>query len=175
MLRPIRKLSETLSKDQRNALIDKVDAIYKRRSQNDESQETPEVKMTLWQSAARPTPSGTKTQIRTVDDAVNLLNQHKANNVVKVDIPNPLFTRHFVVCDVPSEKARKAISLLFKQTVSRPVENDSMWILADCGDFVVHLMDPERRAQLRLESLWTDPADYERELTEFQKEEVIDF
>ena len=34
--------------------------------------------------------------------------------------------------------------------------NEPRWILLDCGDIVVHLLDPRARAFYRLEHLWGD-------------------
>ena len=33
---------------------------------------------------------------------------------------------------------------------------DLQWVLLDCGDMVVHLLDPRARAFYRLEELWAD-------------------
>ena len=36
-------------------------------------------------------------------------------------------------------------------------ERSSEWVLVDCGDIVVHVMQPAVRAHYKLEELWTAP------------------
>ena len=36
-------------------------------------------------------------------------------------------------------------------------EEASEWVLVDCGDIVVHVMQPAVRAHYKLEELWTEP------------------
>ena len=36
-------------------------------------------------------------------------------------------------------------------------EQSSEWVLVDCGDIVVHVMQPAVRAHYKLEELWTAP------------------
>ena len=36
-------------------------------------------------------------------------------------------------------------------------EQSSEWVLVDCGDIVVHVMQPAVRAHYKLEELWTPP------------------
>jgi ribosome-associated protein len=36
-------------------------------------------------------------------------------------------------------------------------EENSEWVLVDCGDIVVHVMQPAVRAHYKLEELWTAP------------------
>ncbi len=36
-------------------------------------------------------------------------------------------------------------------------ERSSEWVLVDCGDIVVHVMQPAVRAHYKLEELWTPP------------------
>lgn len=36
-------------------------------------------------------------------------------------------------------------------------EQTSEWVLVDCGDIVVHVMQPAVRAHYKLEELWTPP------------------
>ena len=37
-------------------------------------------------------------------------------------------------------------------------EQSSEWVLVDCGDIVVHVMQPAVRAHYKLEELWSAPA-----------------
>ncbi|MEO7760907.1 MAG: ribosome silencing factor [Casimicrobiaceae bacterium] len=41
-------------------------------------------------------------------------------------------------------------------------EESSEWVLVDCGDIVVHVMQPAVRAYYKLEELWTAPAGRKR-------------
>ena len=39
---------------------------------------------------------------------------------------------------------------------ARPMIAEPQWVLIDCGDIVVHLLDQQTRALYRLEDLWAD-------------------
>jgi ribosome-associated protein len=41
-------------------------------------------------------------------------------------------------------------------------EQSSEWVLVDCGDIVVHVMQPAVRAHYKLEELWTAPLSRKR-------------
>ena len=74
------------------------------------------------------------------------------------------FTDYFVICSGSNSRQVEAIadrvgdklraggvSPLHVEGVGR-----SRWILMDYGDFLVHVLDPERRDYYRLEDLWSD-------------------
>jgi ribosome-associated protein len=44
-------------------------------------------------------------------------------------------------------------------------ERSSEWVLVDCGDIVVHVMQPAVRAHYKLEELWTAPLARKRAAT----------
>jgi len=53
--------------------------------------------------------------------------------------------------DAVEQSVRKAFHL---KTRIEGASQDG-WILADCGDVVVHLFSPERREYYRMEELWS--------------------
>lgn len=94
---------------------------------------------------------------------VSALEEKKAENIILMDIQEVAsFADYFIVCsgtsdrmlrslaDVVSETAHKEASLRVKLEGS--AENG--WIVADCGDVVIHLFSPSRREYYRLEELW---------------------
>ena len=83
-------------------------------------------------------------------------------------------TDFFVVCTAHSAPQIAAIADQLHTTFSRQGEavwhtegspapaarpnasQDLQWVLLDCGEVVVHLLDPRARAFYRLEDLWAD-------------------
>ena len=83
-------------------------------------------------------------------------------------------TDYFVICTAQSAPqiaaVRDHIDAIFSRqgdsvwhtegspaSVGRPdAAHDLQWVLLDCGDVVVHLLDPRARAFYRLEDLWAD-------------------
>jgi ribosome-associated protein len=45
---------------------------------------------------------------------------------------------------------------IIQGSAARDVEQTPQWILMDCGDIVVHLLDQQARAFYRLDELWAD-------------------
>lgn len=71
------------------------------------------------------------------------------------------FTDHFIICTGANNRQCQAIAdeigLQMKAIGDLPISlegYDSEWILADYGDFVVHVFSPKAREYYGLERLW---------------------
>jgi ribosome-associated protein len=74
-----------------------------------------------------------------------------------------VFADYFVICTGTSDRMLQALGDAVEQAVHKTfhlktrlegVSQDG-WILADCGDVVVHLFSPGRREYYRMEELWS--------------------
>jgi ribosome-associated protein len=99
-----------------------------------------------------------------VTELAQLLEEHKATDAVVMAVaPACTWTDYFVIATPRSEthlrslvdlvlrflKGRRAATLNGARTAA-----ESGWALIDCGSFVVHIMDRERREFYELEKLW---------------------
>ena len=74
-----------------------------------------------------------------------------------------VFADYFVICTGTSDRMLHALGDAVEQAlreafgIKTRLEGASQdgWILADCGDVVVHLFSPERRDYYRIEELWS--------------------
>lgn len=99
-------------------------------------------------------------------EIARLLEDHRGEDVVALSVGQVLgWTDYFVICTVRSSAHLKgllrALSEYFSAAQIQPLRasrklplRDEGWVLVDCGDFVVHLMDREHRAFYELEKLW---------------------
>ena len=94
---------------------------------------------------------------------VETLKDLKAQNILVLDIRDISgFADWLVIATASSSRNAKAISnklvesikLCQKNLVGIEGEDDSEWILVDCGDVVVNIMQKETREFYDLESLW---------------------
>jgi ribosome-associated protein len=76
------------------------------------------------------------------------------------------FTDHFVICTGTNTRQCQAIAdeigLKLKALGDLPISlegYDSEWILADYGDFLVHIFSPKAREYYGLERLWRAAAE----------------
>jgi ribosome-associated protein len=53
------------------------------------------------------------------------------------------------------ETVEQAVRKAFGLKTRLEGESQDGWILADCGDVVVHLFSPDRRDYYRMEELWS--------------------
>ena len=93
-----------------------------------------------------------------------LLDEHNGKNTVVLDIhEQSSWTDYFVITTVNSQTHMRGIiryvrSFLKEHSIEpfnrhkRISENG--WVLIDCGDFVIHLMNEETREFYDLERLW---------------------
>lgn len=97
-------------------------------------------------------------------EAARCIDAHKGEDTVVLDIGEvSSVADYFVISTVRSSAhlaglARELFRLLREGGVHplnrhKKVE-ESGWLLVDCGDFVVHLMEKERREFYDLERLW---------------------
>ena len=91
------------------------------------------------------------------------LNDLKAQNIQVLDIRDISdFADWFIIATASSSRNAKAIAnkliesikLHQKNLVGIEGEDESEWILVDCGDVVVNIMQKETREFYNLESLW---------------------
>ncbi|PJZ69616.1 ribosome silencing factor [Leptospira perolatii] len=77
------------------------------------------------------------------------------------------YLSYFVICTVNSsvqanavareiKKALKSFKLPHKETDKTGASASSGWTLLDYGDFIVHIMTPEKREFYNLDRLWRD-------------------
>ena len=93
----------------------------------------------------------------------NALDDLKAQNVLVLDIREISgFADWFIVATASSSRNAKAISnklieslkLQEQHLVGIEGQDDSEWILVDCGDVIVNIMQQDTREFYDLESLW---------------------
>jgi ribosome-associated protein len=95
------------------------------------------------------------------------IRERKGNNIVIIDFsdqPNAI-CKKFIICNGDSNTHVKSIAdnveVYVKKNLKETVwkkegfEN-SLWILLDYGDIVVHVFQTEQREYYKLESLWAD-------------------
>ena len=87
----------------------------------------------------------------------------KAQNILVLDIREISdFAHWFIIATASSSRNAKAISNKLIESIKLHKQNlvgvegqdDSEWILVDCGDVVVNIMQQETREFYDLESLW---------------------
>ena len=91
-----------------------------------------------------------------------ILNEHKAEDVRLVDLPDFAFSSHMVVATGTSSRhlwtlAEKLQRAMRDDGLRAGVEGDanSDWIVLDLASVVVHLFTAEKRELYDLEGLWT--------------------
>ena len=107
-----------------------------------------------------------------VRDIARLLDEHRAEDTVILDVSAmSSWTDFFIISTVRSQAHLKGLlervhgyfgQHNMKSLKSRKNTSEQGWILIDCGSFVIHLMDQERRDFYELEKLWfkSVPVDY---------------
>lgn len=95
-----------------------------------------------------------------------LLEEHRGEDVVALAVGEMIgWTDYFVICTVRSSTHLKgllrALSEHFIAADIHPLRGsrklparEEGWVLVDCGQYVIHLMDREHRAFYELEKLW---------------------
>ena len=91
------------------------------------------------------------------------LNDLKAQNILVLDIRDiSSFADWFIIATASSSRNAKAISNKLIESLKQQKhhlvgvegQEDSEWILVDCGDVVVNIMQQDTREFYDLESLW---------------------
>ncbi|MGH9662746.1 MAG: ribosome silencing factor [Bryobacteraceae bacterium] len=97
--------------------------------------------------------------------AVRAAEAKKATDIHVLDLTGiTSFTDRFVICTGANSRQIQAISdeilLQLKHRGETPLSvegyTQAEWILADYGDFLVHIFSPKARAYYDLERLWRD-------------------
>jgi len=97
------------------------------------------------------------------DFILEQLDEIKAQDVKVLDInEKSTIADYMVVCSGTSSRHVKSIAILLikalKEANRPPIgvegEDASEWILVDCGDVIVHVMQPTTRDYYQLEKLW---------------------
>jgi ribosome-associated protein len=97
--------------------------------------------------------------------AARLIDEHKGEDTVVLDISGvSSFADYFVISTARSSAhlagLHRELEALLKQQGIRPRNGghksggESGWLLLDCGDFLIHLMEKEQRDFYDLERLW---------------------
>lgn len=96
--------------------------------------------------------------------AARLLDDHKGEDTVLLDLKEvSSLTDYFVITTARSSAHMagllKELSRFFADAGIRPINSHKRasgkgWLLVDCGDFVIHLMEKEQRQFYELERLW---------------------
>ncbi|HEC61994.1 MAG TPA: ribosome silencing factor [bacterium] len=99
-------------------------------------------------------------------EVADLLDEHQAENVLVLDVAETSgWTDFFIICTVRSSghlkgllrilKGHLGVGLMGNKSLRLPKNNLKQgWVLIDCSDFVIHLMDKETREFFELEKLW---------------------
>jgi ribosome-associated protein len=105
-----------------------------------------------------------KTDRETVVEIAALLDEHMGENTVVLGVSGLCsWTDYFIITTARSQTHLQSLSQRLHRFLksrdipsSRRLKNpaDGGWVLVDCGNFVVHVMDHERRTFYELEKLW---------------------
>ena len=98
-------------------------------------------------------------------EAARLIDEHKGEDTVVLDIGGvSSFADYFVISTARSSAhlagLHRELDAFLRRRGIRPRHGghksvgESGWLLLDCGDFVVHLMEKEQREFYDLERLW---------------------
>ncbi len=98
-------------------------------------------------------------------EAARLIDEHKGEDTAVLDIGGvSSFADYFVISTARSSAhlagLHRELDSLLRQRGIRPRNGghksggESGWLLLDCGDFVIHLMEKEQREFYDLERLW---------------------
>jgi ribosome-associated protein len=99
--------------------------------------------------------------------AVSALEDIKARDIVVLDVRKlTSFYDSLVIATAESNRQVKALAHHVRDKLKEAgatvmgVEGEETgeWVLVDCGDIVVHIMQPAVRAYYNLEELWQDAA-----------------
>lgn len=94
--------------------------------------------------------------------ALTSLEEHKAQDVVSLDIKYSDIADYMVICSGTSKRHVQSIGECLVEDVKKAgikplgVEDDpdGTWTLVDLCDVIVHIMQPETRELYQLEKLW---------------------
>lgn len=94
---------------------------------------------------------------------IRALEDIQANDIVTIDVSEQTcVTDYMIICNGRASRHVKAIAdhliPIVKKAGMEVLHTSGMstgeWALIDLGDFIIHVMQPERRAFYNLEDLW---------------------
>ncbi|MDQ7049664.1 MAG: ribosome silencing factor [Enterobacterales bacterium] len=97
------------------------------------------------------------------DFVLQQLEEIKAKDITVIEMPDDSsITDYMIIASGTSSRHVKSIAILLikslKENDRPPIgvegEDASEWILVDCGDVIVHIMQPSSREYYQLEKLW---------------------
>jgi len=102
-----------------------------------------------------------------IEIIIEAIHNQKGHNVIDIDIAklNSIVCKHYIICDAPSsvqvkaiadEIENKLINKLHKKPLHKEGVQNSIWILLDYADIIVHVFQTEARMFYKLEELWAD-------------------
>jgi ribosome-associated protein len=115
------------------------------------------------ESLGKAEPEQIESQAASWQVAVRAAESKKATDIRVLDLTGlTSFTDYFVICTGSNARQVQAISdeinLQLKDRGELPLNvegyEQAEWILADYGDFLVHIFSPKARAYYDLERLW---------------------
>ena len=98
--------------------------------------------------------------------AVNALEQIKGQDILVLDVRKlTTMCDTMIIASAQSTRQVKALAGNVRERMEAAGatiigvegEESAEWVLVDCGDIVVHVMQPAVRAYYKLEELWTPP------------------
>jgi ribosome-associated protein len=98
--------------------------------------------------------------------AVSALEDIKARDILVLDVRKlTAMYDTLIIATADSARQTKALALNVRDDVKKAGghivgmegEGSGEWVLLDCAEFVVHIMQPAARAYYNLEELWTPP------------------
>jgi ribosome-associated protein len=91
------------------------------------------------------------------------LEEIKAKEIQTIELPaDNTIADYMMICSGTSSRHVKSIAIMLikalKEANTPPIgvegEDAAEWVLVDCGDVVVHVMQPSTRDYYQLEKLW---------------------
>src|SRR5690349_15846235 len=98
--------------------------------------------------------------------AVNALEEIKGQDILVLDVRKlTTMCDTMIIASAQSTRQVKALAENVRERMEAAGatiigvegEESAEWVLVDCGDIVVHVMQPAVRAHYKLEELWTPP------------------
>lgn len=108
--------------------------------------------------------AGTSSNREAALQAARLIVDHKGEDTVVLDLTGVSTIADFFIITTARSAAHlmgllRELSVFFREQGIRPLNrhkgrDGKGWLLLDCGDFVIHLMEKEQRDFYELERLW---------------------
>ena len=97
-----------------------------------------------------------------LDTYIHLLQEKSARDIVSLDVSKlSVIADYFIICCGTSERhllgMAREVQKYYKESHKknpRGSGSDTGWVLADCGDVIIHLFREETRKKYDLEDLW---------------------